>query len=160
MLVRVASVFAALPAVQPPLAAFCLARPYAAPPHSGEPVLHFCGCAFIAVLPVRLLAFFNGFFRLTGNLVPNLIGHILSSIADFVLRVFGGGNLPVVHQVLRLILGTDKGRLHALGGNSRFIKNLDVLNALSCFYPAQNHHLPSERASHTFFATTTKRPLG
>ena len=38
--------FAALPAVQHPLAAFCLARPYAAPPHSGEPVLHFCGCAF------------------------------------------------------------------------------------------------------------------
>lgn len=62
MLVRVASVFAALPAVQPPLAAFCLARPYAAPPHSGEPVLHFVDALFIAVLPVRLLAFFNGFF--------------------------------------------------------------------------------------------------
>ena len=114
---------------------------------------------FIAVLPVRPLAFFNGFFRLAGDLVPNLIGHILSGIADFVLRVFGGGNLPVVHQVFRLILGTDKRCLHALGDNRRFIKNLDILNALSCFYPAQNHHLPSEQTSHTFFATTTKRPL-
>ena len=114
----------------------------------------------VAVFPVRLLASFNGFFRLVGNLVPNLIGHILSGIADFVLRVLGGGNLPVVHQIFCLILRTDKGRLHALGGNSRFIKNLDILNALSCFYPAQSHRLPSEQTSHTFFATTTKRPLG
>ena len=88
---------------------------------------------FIAALPVCLLAPFNDFFRLAGDLVPNLIGHILSSIANFVLRVFGGGNLPVVHQVFRLILGTDERRLHALGDNSRFIKNLDILNALSWF---------------------------
>ena len=92
--------------------------------------------------------------------MPNLIGHILSGIADFVLRVLGGGNLPIVHQVFRLILGADERRLHALGGNSRFIKNLDVLCAFPCFYPAQSHHLLSEQTSHTFFATTTKRPLG
>ena len=115
---------------------------------------------FIAVLPVRLLAFFNGLFRLAGDLTPDLIGHILSGIADFVLRVLGGGNLPIVHQVFRLILGADERRLHALGDNRRFIKNLDILNALSCFYPAQSHRPPSEQTSHTFFATTTKRPLG
>ena len=59
---------------------------------------------FIAVLPVRLLASFNGFFRLAGNLVSDPIGHILSGIADFVLRVLGGGNLPIVHQVFCLLL--------------------------------------------------------
>ena len=127
---------------------------------AANPFFIFVDALFIAVLPVRLLAFFNGFFRLAGNLVPNLIGHILSGIADFVLRVLGGGNLPIVHQVFCLILRTDKGRLHALGGNSRFIKNLDILNALSCFYPAQSHRLLSKQAVHTFFATITKRPLG
>ena len=100
---------------------------------AANPFFIFVDALFIAVLPVRLLAFFNGFFRLAGNLVPNLIGHILSGIADFVLRVLGGGNLPIVHQVFRLILGADERRLHALGDNRRFIKNLDILNALSLF---------------------------
>lgn len=58
---------------------------------AANPFFIFVDALFIAVLPVRLLAFFNGFFRLAGNLVPNLIGHILSGIADFVLRVLGGG---------------------------------------------------------------------
>ena len=127
---------------------------------AANPFFIFVDALFIAVLPVRLLAFFNGFFRLAGNLVPNLIGHILSGIADFVLRVLGGGNLPIVHQVFRLILGADERRLHALGDNRCLVKNLDVLCAFPCFYPAQSHHLLSEQTSHIFFATTTKRPLG
>ena len=61
-------------------------------------------------------------FRLAGNLVSDPIGHILSGIADFILRILGVGNLPIVHQVFCLLLDVCEVSVQRPGGQQVIIQ--------------------------------------
>ena len=75
------------------------------------------------------------------------IRNIFCGIAQFILRILGRRDLSIVHKILHLVFGTNQRRLHTLGGNSRFVKDLDVLDVFLGFNLTQSYRPLSERVS-------------
>ena len=114
---------------------------------------------FFTVFTIGFFAFIDRFLCTGRNIVTNTIRNVFCGIAQFILRIFGRRDLSIIHKILHLVFGTDQRRLHTLGGNSRFVKDLDVLDVFLGFNLTQSYRPLSERVSYTFFATTTNLPL-